>query len=142
MTNNEEHIFEQIHNGIESKDAKELELAIDLIWTSGYDLAVFTEILNELLLVKHHISHQVITKTLQSIASPTSVPFIRKVLETNFDYLEYTCSEDEVITKWFSWALYAIGTNEAINLMREYTFSSNEGIKNEMIYRLNKLKSN
>lgn len=139
MTNDKEYIFEQIHNGIESKDTKELELAINLIWTSGYDLAIFTEILNELLLVKHHRSHQVITKRLQSIASPTSVPFIRKVLETNFDYLEYTCSEDEVIAKWFSWALYAIGTDEAINLIKEYTFSDNEGIKNEMIYRLNQI---
>jgi hypothetical protein len=64
---------------------------------------------------------------------------VRKVLENNFDYLQYTCSESSTIAKWFSWLLYSIGTKEAIELMREYSNSEDEGIANEMRYRLKKM---
>lgn len=73
--------------------------------------------------------------------SQTTVPFVRKVLESNFDHLEYSCSETGVIAKWFSWLLFAIGTDEAIELMKEYSSSPDEGIRNEMLNRLKKVDS-
>ena len=98
-------------------------------------------ILNDPVINPNHRSHQVISKNLQDIApSPTTVPFVRKALETNFDYLEYTGSDSDAIAKWFSWLLYSIGTDEAINLMKEYSNSPHEGIANEMRYRLNKVR--
>jgi HEAT repeat protein len=103
------------------------------------NISNYVDLLNELLLVPFHYQHQAITKALQDIKSPSSVSFIRKVLETKFDYLEYTCSESNAIAKWFSWALYCIGTEEAIKLMKEYANSEDEGIRKEMRYRLNKL---
>ena len=71
--------------------------------------------------------------------SPKTVPFVSKVLESNFDFLEYTYSDSDAIAKWFSWLLYSIGTAEAIDLMKEYSNSNEEGIKNEMLYRLKKI---
>jgi len=135
-----EYVVAEIKNAIEKKDIEELELAISLIWLSEPDKQ-FTDILNELLINRNHRSHQFVTKTIQDIKSPSSVPFIRQVLQSNFDFLEYTCSESDAIAKWFSWALYSIGTEEALEVMREYSKSEDEGIRKEMIYRLGKLKT-
>jgi site-specific recombinase len=103
------------------------------------DLPDNTDVLNELLLNPNHRSHQRIVKRLQGIADPSTVPFVRKALESNFDYLAYTCSDDAVIAKWFSWLLYAIATDDAIALMIAYSTSDNEEINKEMRYRLQKI---
>jgi hypothetical protein len=129
----------EMEAAIQSADHNRIQITIPLILFSA-DIRLFVDLLNELLINPNHISHQEIAKTLQDIApSPTTVPFVRKALETNFEYLEYTCSDSDAIAKWFSWLLYSIGTDEAINLMKEYSNSTNEGIANEMRYRLNKI---
>lgn len=126
-------------NAIATSDPDEIQMALNLIWLSG-DIASYVDILNELLVNPNHRKHQEIARTLQEVApSPSTVPFVRKALESSFDYLEYTCSDSDAIAKWFSWLLYSIGTTEAINLMKEYSHSSDEGIRNEMLYRLKKV---
>ena len=100
----------------------------------------FIDELNILLLDPNHRKHQIITKKIQDLGNPKSIPFIREALKSNFDYLEYTGSDSDAIAKWFSWALFAIGTKEAIAIIKEYTKSDDEGIRNEMVYRLNKVK--
>lgn len=125
---------------IDSADSERIQRTIPLFWFSA-DITILVDLLNELLINPNHRSHQTIAKHLQDFApSPTTIPFVRKDLETNFDYLKYTCSEDNVIAKWFSWLLYTIGTKEAIDLMKEYSNASNEGIAEEMKYRLKKAK--
>lgn len=132
-------IKRELREAIKSKDEEKIERAINLMWFYK-DYEQFIDELNILLLEPNHWTHQMIAKTIQDLKNPKSIPFIRKALESNFDYLEYTCSESNVIAKWFSWALFSIGTNEAINLIEEYTKSDDEGIRNEMIYRLDKVK--
>jgi hypothetical protein len=131
-------IFE-IKKALKSDEKEMLDHLVRLIYFCE-NKAPFTDILNELLIQPNHRSHQVATKLIQEIKSPSSIPFIKKVLETGFDYLQYTCSESEVIAKWFSHALASIGTEEAINCIRKFAQSTDEGIKKEMNYRLDKLK--
>jgi hypothetical protein len=129
----------EMKNAIATSDPDKIQMTLALIWLSG-DISKFVDILNELLINQNHRSHQQIAKKLQDNApSPTTVPFVRKALETKFEYLEYTYSESNVIAKWFSWLLYSIGTPEAIDLMKEYSNSTDEGIANEMRYRLLKI---
>lgn len=129
----------EIRNAIETCDPDEIQMTLSLIWLSD-DISKYVDILNELLINPNHRSHQEIAKNLQDSApSPTTVPFVRKALESNFDYLEYTCSDSDAIAKWFSWLLYSIGTTEAIDLMKEYSNSNDKGIRNEMLYRLKKI---
>lgn len=135
-----DYVIREIRIAIDNENIDELELAISLIWLAGTDKQ-FVDILNELLIYPNHRSHQFVTKTIQEIKSPSSVPFIRQVLQNNFQFLAYTCSDSDAIAKWFSWALYSIGTTDAIELMREYSNSSDEGIRKEMIYRLNKVRT-
>lgn len=131
-------IKEEIKASLKTKNEENIERAISLMLFAG-NYNQFIDELNILLLDPNHRNHQLITKTIQDLGNPKSVPFIKKVLETNFDYLEYTCSDSDVIAKWFSWALFSIGTDSAINVIKEYARSEDNGIRNEMIYRLNKL---
>lgn len=136
---NTDFIKGELKQAINSKDEEKIERAISLIWIYNNDKQFIDE-LNLLLLDTNHKSHQVITKTIQDLRNPISIPFIKKALESNFNYLEYTCSESAVIAKWFSWALFSIGTEEAIEIIKKYTKAEDKGIRNEMIYRLNKVK--
>ncbi len=139
ITRDIEYVRAEIEAAIKTADSEKIQMIIPLIEFSS-DVSQFVDLLNELLINPNHRSHQRIAKTLQDNApSPTTIPFVKKALETNFDYLNYTCSDSDAIAKWFSWLLYAIGTNEAIQLMQDYSNSPDEGIANEMRNRLNKI---
>jgi hypothetical protein len=139
LKSDNEFIRKEIQSAIESTNEDRIQMTIPLIWLSA-DISNFVDLLNLLLINPNHRRHQEIAKNLQdSASSPTTVPFIREALETNFNYLEYTCSDSGAIAKWFSWLLYSIGTDEAISLMKEYSNSPDEGIANEMRYRLNQI---
>lgn len=139
IKSNPDFVRREVEAAIESKDIEEIQMALSLIWATD-DVPEYVDLLNELLINPNHTGHQLIAKTLQEVApSASTVPFIKKALESNFDYLEYTCSETSAIAKWFSWLLYSIGTTEAIDLMKEYSNSSDEGIAGEMRYRLEKV---
>ena len=124
---------------MESGNADLMSESIEQIWTSDSPI-LYADLLNQLLVTPGHNSHQEIAKYLQDVVkSPSSIPYIRIALASNFDYLEYTCSESEVIAKWFSWLLFEIGTDEAIAVMEEYSGSADSGISREMKYRLSKV---
>ncbi|NOS91207.1 MAG: hypothetical protein HOP30_04755 [Cyclobacteriaceae bacterium] len=134
-----DYVINEIRSAIDNGNVDDLELAISLIWIAGVDKQC-VDILNELLINPNHRSHQLVTKTIQELKSPSSVPFIRQMLQSNFEYLAYTGSDSDAIAKWFSWALYSIGTSDAIELMNEYSNSSDEGVRKEMAYRLSKVR--
>jgi hypothetical protein len=98
-----------------------------------------SEALNELLVMPNHEVHQQIAMEIQNLRDPSSVPFIRQVLETRFEFLQYTCSEQSVIAKWFSHALAEINSPESIDLIREFAHSNDQGIAAEMTYRLSQI---
>jgi 5'-3' exonuclease len=139
IRNNKNYIISEIEKAIETAEIEEIELAINLIWLSDNEVE-FIDLLHKLLLNPNHRSHQYILKSLQDLRNPRSVLFIKKALETNFDYIPYTGSDSYGIAKWFSWALASIGTNEAIELIKEYSHSEEEGIREEMSYRLKRIK--
>ncbi|MEZ4450968.1 MAG: hypothetical protein R3B09_15915 [Nannocystaceae bacterium] len=116
----------------------DLDLAIELLWLSD-DPTPYRDLLEELLLLPGHHHHQAVARALQRLASPASVDTIRRALGAGFDHLEYTCSEPEVIAKWYSWVLAEIGSDEAIALLREYAASSDPAVAGEMRYRLRRL---
>jgi LL-diaminopimelate aminotransferase len=98
------------------------------------------QVLNELILDGSHRKHQYVALKIQTSKDPKAVPYLRKALENGFEMYQYTCSDDDVIAKWFSWALYSIGTAEAIQVIKDFSESENEGIAKEMKYRLGKIK--
>lgn len=119
-------------------DDDELDLAIELLWLAG-DPTPQRELLEALLLHPGHHHHQAVTRALQRIASPASVPALRRALAAGFDHLGYTCSEPAVIAKWFSWALAEIGDDAAIAALREHAASRDPEVAAEFRYRLRRL---
>ncbi|MCP4440901.1 MAG: hypothetical protein GY810_18420 [Aureispira sp.] len=129
----------EIDQAIEKGDREELNTIIPLIYFI-VPAKKRLGLLHKLLLYPYHNHHQSITKDIQDLANAESVPYIQKALEMGFGHLDYTCSEDGTIAKWFSWALYTIGTGEAINLLQKFSESDNEEIREEMLYRLSKIE--
>jgi hypothetical protein len=129
-------MFVNVMKSVEHEDVETLDTLLYAIESPDSQIVA---VLNELLMAPWHRSHQRVAKLLQQTASPTTVPYVKKVLENGFDFLKYTASDSHVIAKWFSWLLFAIGTREAIDLMQEYAASSDGGIAREMKYRLSKV---
>ena len=135
-----QYLLDSLSKAIEENDEDEIEVLVD----AAYEIepeALQIEALNELLLIDGHEKHQEITRKMQLFRAQSSVKYIEKALELGFDRLAYTCSEDEVIAKWFSHALADIGTAKAITIIEKYASDTNKGISSEMQYRLNKVKS-
>lgn len=121
-------------------------------WQATYALLAFTrdisdpservEIFNNLLVMPGgHELHQEVTREIQHLRSPSSVPYIRQMLEDGFQMLEYTCSEPGVIAKWFSHTLGDINTPASIALIKEFATSGAPEVAEEMAYRLRRLNA-
>lgn len=132
------HLVDSLLEAVSKGDEDQIDVIIDATYEIKNDLTQVAT-LNELLLIKEHKKHQEITKAIQSFAHPSSVPSINRALETGFEHLAYNGSDSDVIAKWFSHALSCIGTKEAIDTIRKYANSSDEGVRNEMQYRLGKI---
>jgi HEAT repeat protein len=134
-------LTEQLARAMQQQDVDEIDRLVYLHYDSvqQYDSAqrgASLDVLHELLLQPGHQSHQRVVFTLQALKDPRSVPFLQQALAAPFDYLDYTCSESQVIAKWFSHALLAIGTPEAIQVLREFARSPDPGIREEMQARI------
>jgi hypothetical protein len=112
------------------------QLIDDTLWGTGHVDDLDLNLLHDLLVTPSHHLHQEVAKQLQHRGDASTAPVVRRALEMGFDHLAYTCSEDDVIAKWYSWLLCGIGTDEAIFLLREYAASSNSEVAQAMQYRL------
>ncbi len=133
---NKEQVIPFLKTALESTVSEDHIAALSLYWLypDKYELKPF---FNQLLLAEGHQGHQALAGHLQrELKYPESVYALREILLSGFDFLQYTCSEDAVIAKWVSHALNAIGTPEAIAVLKEFSLSENIQIKDEMRYRL------
>jgi hypothetical protein len=137
---------------IKEKVLREMAAAILVNdWQATYDLLALTrsissqeqkvDVFNNLLVMPGHELHQEVTRQIQLLRSPSSVPYIRRVLEDGFQMFEYTCSEPGVIAKWFSHALADINTPESIAVIEEFAKSGEPEIAEEMAYRLRRVNA-
>lgn len=132
--------WQPLRDAIEGGAGQVIDNLLEKIDRPPDDLtSVPVDLLNELLLAPGHRFHQRVARALQSVGDDSTVPYARAALEQGFDYLGYTCSEDAVIAKWFSWLLADIGTPAALATLREYAVSPNEEIAEAMTYRLARL---
>ncbi len=137
---------------IKEKVLREMAAAIvNNDWQATHDLLALTrsisdqeqkvDIFNNLLVMRGHELHQEVTREIQLLRSPASVPYIRRVLEDGFQMFEYTCSEPGVIAKWFSHALADINTPESIAVIEEFAKSGEPEVAEEMAYRLRRVNA-
>ncbi|MCH2045437.1 MAG: hypothetical protein MK212_15070 [Saprospiraceae bacterium] len=125
----------EIRTVLANDDQDTLELLMNILWIIRPPKKTLP-ILHQLLLAPNHRYHQTVTKQIQDIADPSSIQYLNLILERGFKDFEYTGSEDGAIAKWFSWALFSIGTEEAVEVLKKHSKSKNREIADEMKYRL------
>lgn len=128
----------QLDRALAEGSEEAIEDAVDQVLDAEGSAVV--PLLNDLLVTPGHFAHQAVAKRLQDFAAPSTVAYVQRALDMGLDHLEYTASEPEVIGKWYSHLLASIGTSEAIELIRMYAASGEEGIAAAMKYRLAKLE--
>src|ERR1700722_11115959 len=91
------------------------------------------------LVLEDHLDHEQIIFFLQHTADPYAIPFLKQaaLLKPRLEYLAYD-DYGSYYKKCF-WALRAIGTPEAIAVIREFTTSEDEAAKAQALYRLSKI---
>lgn len=99
----------------------------------------YTTLLNQLMLEPWHGCHEQIVHMLQERKDPESVPFIRTAMQQKHPYLEAYGTGTRQLINQCGWALYSIGTAEAIKTIREFSASDDPVLKDEMCYRLSKV---
>jgi len=100
--------------------------------------ALFFDLLN----IQGHGLHQVILRDIQDSKSEKALPHIEKMLSNGLCDFKHRSSEPDVIAKWVSHALAAIGTNEAVSLIEKFSGSEDPFISKEMGYRLERMREN
>ena len=94
----------------------------------------------DLLNIQGHGLHQVILRDIQDNKSVQAIPHIEKMLSNGLRDFRHRSSEPDVIAKWVSHALAAIGNNEAVSLIKKYSESDDPFISKEMGYRLERMR--
>ena len=92
------------------------------------------------LIQENHHEHEDIIRFLQNAADPYSIPFLRQAvqLKPRLSYLAYD-NYGAYYKKCF-WALRAIGTPEAIIVIREFATSDILAAREQALYRLSKIE--
>lgn len=138
LSQRKEFVLTELHKAITDGDEDRVNLLVDLMLQSDDDDKI--DVLNEMLLIKGHRRHQEIVREIQIIAKPSSAPYLRRALEDGIDHMiEYNGSGSGVVAKWFSHALFDIGTPDAIETLRVFSTHPDAEIRDEMLYRLSKL---
>lgn len=131
-------LLAEIQQAIASSDERRVWLLTDVVL--DWDGPGKADVLNEVLLIKGHRRHQEIVREIQLLADPSSVPYLRRLFDQELTFMsDYNGSGTGVVAKWFSHALFSIGTQEAIEALRTYAQHPDEEVREEMLYRLGKL---
>ncbi len=125
-------------NVISRQDSDGLDSAIEPLLRAG-EPHRYQDLFQQLLVLPGHHHHQEVAMELQQTGDPSTISYVRQVFAQGFDYLDYTCSDSDAIAKWFSHLLWKIGTPEALALIEEYAEHPDEGIREEMRYRLKRI---
>lgn len=123
---------------IEKKDSDRLQSALILLWTIGREKEQI-DILNQLLLEDWHTKYEDIIHEIQKQKNPSSIPFIKKAIQSKYEYLSsYGTGVREFINQC-GHALKNINTKDSINVIYDLSKSSNSVLKDEMLYRISKI---
>ncbi|MGO4290370.1 hypothetical protein [Chitinophaga sp. RAB17] len=99
-----------------------------------------TSLLNQLMLEPWHCSYEDIVHMLQQRKDPESIPYIRTAMQQKYPCLEAYGTGTRQLINQCGWALYSIGTDEAITTIRELSASDDPVLRDEMCYRLSRVE--
>lgn len=127
----------QLEEARDNRDADGVEVGLMPFFNS--ELGPVVPLLCELLLLDFHTRHEDIIGLLQKAADARSIPAVRQavLLKPRLEYLNHD-DYGSYYKKCF-WALKAIGTPEAVAVIREFAKSEVPAAREQAIYRLSKI---
>jgi hypothetical protein len=122
----------------DDRNADDVEFALSLLF-HFQPTADYLPLVCELLAADFHTRHEDIIGALQAAADARSIAFLRQavLIKPRLEYLAYD-DYGSYYKKCF-WALRAIGTPDAIDVIREFTTSEDSAASEQAVYRLSKI---
>jgi hypothetical protein len=98
------------------------------------------DLINQLILEPWHRSYEELVHNLQRRKRTESIPFLKKAIQNKYEYLEVTGTGTRQFINQCGHALRSIGTQEALDIIRQLSQSKDPIIKDEMLYRISKIE--
>lgn len=97
-------------------------------------------LIHRLILEPWHGEYEEIAHDLQKRAQPESIPFLKEAMQKKYKYLESYGTGTRQFINQCGHALWSIGTKEAIEVIQELSKSNDPVVKDEMMYRINRIE--
>ena len=137
LIENPDYVFKLIDQARDKRDAEAMEYISGLF--VFFKKEELLDVSNILITEDWHKEHEDIIGTLQACKDPSSIKPIVTSVNNNYQHLRDACDIGSFAKKC-SWALYSIGTEEAFNAIEELSKSKDEEVKEQMIYRLKRIR--
>lgn len=124
---------------IEGQNADDLEYGLSILYAVDSDNRL-VDIVHQLLVAPWHRAQEELIHDLQHRKLPESIPFIKEAMQKRYDYLESYGTGTRQFINQCGHALWSIGTQEAIDVIREFSQSGDLILKDEMQYRLSRIE--
>jgi hypothetical protein len=111
---------------------------LGLLLAAGFSVPLEIDLVHRLVVEEWHNCHEDLIAMLQRSRSPASIPYLRRAIELKprLDYLAY--DDYGAYYKKCLWALQAIASAEARELIGEFTESQDEVLRAEARYRISR----
>jgi hypothetical protein len=134
-------VLEQLQAAILNRNRRVVEAALWIAPAFGVPFPIYFNLACQLLAEDWHISHENLIGKFQDAKDPRAVPHLRKAIELKprLEYLDY--DDYGAYYKKCLWALKAIGTLEAVAVIKECANSDIEALRDEARYRMTKINT-
>jgi hypothetical protein len=125
---------------MEEKNAELVEYALMIGSCFSFPDGIF-DVVHQLLLEPWHTRHEDMVSMLQYHRNPSSVRVLREVisLKPHLEYLDY--DDYGAFYKKCLWALQAIGTEDALAVIKDCAESEDAALREQAAYRLKRIHS-
>ena len=125
---------------IKNQNADEVEDLMSEAYANKNDDKTI-DIIHQLIAEPWHRGYEEMAHYLQSCKRPESVPYLKNAMQKRYEYLESYGTGTRQFINQCGHALWSIGTEEAINSIRDLTVSDDPIIRDEMLYRISKIEN-
>ena len=130
------HYFEKI---LADKNPDDVESALTILYALDENNNLI-DFIHQLLLAPWHTKYEALVHELQQRKQPESVPFIKEAMQKKFPYPESYETGTRQFINQCGHALWSIGTEAAIQAIRELSESQDPVLRDEMCYRLSRIE--
>ena len=136
-------VRQQLSEAIEARDLELVDDILGVMWSFEIDMRSYLDLVARLFGENwhRHRIHEWLVRELQDMADPSTVPILRAAIALKPAIgWEGDFTSNRVFFKRCSHALRAIDTAESLALIEECSYSKNDALRHEALYRLLKIE--